>query len=55
MVSSHAQQWHHRKQTHIISPGETLDAHTEAVSIKHKTVVLETDGKQRTLRLPIRF
>ncbi len=40
---------------HIISPGETIDNHTKAVSIAHKSVVLETDGKQRTLRLYIRF
>ncbi len=41
--------------THIVSPGDTLDVHTKVVSIQHKTVVLETDGKQRTLRLHIRF
>ncbi len=46
---------HHRKQTHIIFPGETLDAHTEGISIAHKQVTLSTDGKQRTLPLANRY
>lgn len=41
--------------THIVSPGENRDSHTEGVSIESKQGVLETDGKQPTLRLHIRY
>ena len=41
--------------THIVTLGEKIDASTEVVSIESKQVVLETDGKQRTLRLHIRY
>ena len=41
--------------THIVTTGERIDSHTEVVSIQHKQVVLETDGKQSTLRLSVRF
>ena len=40
---------------HIVTTGEQLDASTEVVSIGSKQVVLETDGKQRTLHLQIGF
>ena len=42
-------------KTYIVTPGESLDANTEVVRIAGKQVVLSTDGKQRTLRLLIRF
>ena len=42
-------------KTYIVSPGEKIDASTEVVSRESKQVTLSTDGKQRTLRLPIRF
>lgn len=38
-------------QTHIVSPGEQIDASTEVVSIEGKAVTLSTEGQQRTLRL----
>ncbi len=42
-------------KTYIVSTGETLDAETKVVEIEGKQVKLSTDGKQRTLRLPIGF
>ncbi len=41
--------------THIVSIGDKIDDHTKVVSIESKQVVLETDGKQRTLHLHICF
>ena len=38
-------------KTYIVSIGETLDASTEVVSIESKSVVLQTNGQKRTLRL----
>ncbi|MYB93642.1 hypothetical protein F4054_01705 [Candidatus Poribacteria bacterium] len=43
------------EKTYIVSIGEPLDVSTRLVSIESKQVVLETDRKQRTLRLHIRF
>lgn len=43
------------QQTYIVSTGENLDASTEVVSIAGKSVVLSTDGEQRTLRLRLVF
>ena len=40
---------------HIVSIGDNLDTNTQVVEIRHKQVVLETDGKQRTLRLSFTF
>lgn len=42
-------------KTYIVTIGDNLDTNTQVVSLQHKQVVLETDGKQRTLRLSIRF
>ncbi len=42
-------------KTYIVTIGEKIDAHTKVLSIAHKSVVLETDGKHHTLRLHIRF
>ena len=42
-------------KTYILTIGENLDTHTEVVDIQPKQVTLATDGKQRTLKLPIRF
>ena len=42
-------------KTYIVTIGENLDTHTEVVDIQSKQVTLATDGKQRTLKLPIRF
>ena len=42
-------------KTYRVSPGDKVDDTTKVVSIARKSVVLETDGKQRTLRLHIRF
>ena len=42
-------------KTYIVTIGEHLDTHTEVVDIQPKQVTLATDGKQRTLKLPIRF
>lgn len=43
------------QKTYIVSIGETLDASTEVVSIQGKSVVLSTNGEQRTLHLPTGF
>ena len=42
-------------KTYNVTIGENLDPHTEVVDIQPKQVTLSTDGKQRTLKLPIRF
>lgn len=42
-------------QTYIVTTGSKLDASTEVVSIEGKQVTLETEGQQRTLRLPSGF
>ena len=42
-------------KTYSVTIGENLDTHTEVVDIQPKQVTLATDGKQRTLKLPIRF
>lgn len=39
------------KAISIVSVGETLDTETKVVSIENKTVVLESGGVRRTLRL----
>ncbi len=39
------------KKTYIVSIGETLDASTEVVDISGKSVVLSTEGRERTLEL----
>jgi len=41
--------------THIVSPGDKIDDHTKVVEIQNKQVTLSTNGKQRTLRLHIRY
>ncbi len=43
------------EKTYIVSIGEKIDASTEVVDIQPKQVTISTDGKQRTLKLPIRF
>lgn len=43
------------QRIYIVSPGESLDADTEVVSIASKQVVLSTNGQQRTLKLPSGF
>ena len=40
------------KAISIVSVGETLDIETKVVSIENKSVVLESGGVRRTLRLP---
>ena len=42
-------------KTYSVTIGENLDPHTEVVDIQPKQVTISTDGKQRTLKLPIRF
>lgn len=42
-------------KTYSVTIGENLDTYTEVGDIQPKQVVLATDGKQRTLKLPIRF
>ncbi|MXV76412.1 hypothetical protein F4Z99_19340 [Candidatus Poribacteria bacterium] len=42
-------------QTHLVTTGDNLDAETKIVDIQHRQVTLSTNGKQRTLRLDIRF
>ena len=42
-------------KTYSVTIGENLDTHTEVVDIQLKQVTLATDGKQRTLKLSIRF
>ena len=43
------------KAISIVSVGETLDTETKVVLIENKSVVLESDGVRRTLRLPPAF
>ena len=40
------------KKTYIVSVGDKIDALTVVVEIRAKSVVLSTDGEQRTLRKP---
>ena len=43
------------QKTYIVTIGDKIETHTEVVDIQPKQVTLSTDGKQRTLKLPIRF
>ncbi|MCG9134509.1 hypothetical protein J5I95_22830 [Candidatus Poribacteria bacterium] len=44
-----------KHKTYIVTIGDKIDDATEVVDIQRKQVKLKTDGKQRTLRLNIRF
>ena len=43
------------QKTYIVTIGDKIETHTEVVDIQPKQVMLSTNGKQRTLKLPIRF
>ena len=43
------------QKTYIVTIGDKIEIHTEVVDIQPKQVMLSTNGKQRTLKLPIRF
>ena len=43
------------QKTYSVTIGDKIETHTEVVDIQPKQGTLSTDGKQRTLKLPIRF